>query len=124
MLDGVDAVQDLLAELCPPGKARLFGAPLARLEHQLAAGADLALILEAIRACAPGDGAVVRWGAAERAVRRGRVAKLQPAAIGRAYRPLEVVTEEDDPDPDGAAAARALARAALDPQRRASVVGD
>lgn len=113
VVDGVQAVEDVIAEVCGPG-ARLWGAPLAELERRLAEGADLELILAAMRACPGTDGPYQRWRAATRALRLGHLPERPREAVGRAYQPAAVdLPALDELDPAAAAEAIAQARALL-----------
>ena len=70
---GLLLVEALLRKVCPPDKARLFGAPRAELIRVLQAGADLELVLAAIRQGDRSEGAFIRTQRAMSALADGKL---------------------------------------------------
>lgn len=108
---GLRQVDALLRKVCPPKLNRLFGAPRSDLRIALRKGADLELILAAIRQGEVGEGATLRWQRAAQALADGRL----PTGGGVPARPFEAPAwvDERPPDPGVVAEELAKARAAL-----------
>lgn len=113
---GLALVEALLRKVCPPDKARLFGAPKAELVDALQAGADLELVLAAIRQGDRSEGAFIRTQRAMSALADGRLPGGQSGAVLNekgAEKAREIVREEP-PSPvttqEGLAECRAVVR--------------
>lgn len=104
---GLRQVDALLRKVCPPKLNRLYGSPRSDLRIALRKGADLDLILAAIRQGDPGEGATLRWQRAQQAIADGKV----PTGGGVPARPYEAPAWETEEPPDPAVVAEALAEA-------------